>query len=206
MPSAYRSRRANPSLIREPSMRRARRWPGAWLLISSALALGCGQHLQVSPAASFALFHGAGFDGTCIGTGLAAIVRGDPADIDVAWVESLAGARRSNVDWPLGYTARFRPALEIVDSTGAVVLRDGDFVDGTCGTDSDGRLRLAQPFLALRLDCGPVDLLRCPALTHRAAADHGWPEKDVASVQFTSADGAYRLMFEDGSVITGGTN
>jgi hypothetical protein len=134
---------------------------------------------------------------------LAAVVRGSASDPDVAWIVRLSSGERSNVTWPDGYTARFAPGLEILDASGRVVLRDGDFVDGTCGTDSGGRILLAPPFLALRLDCGPISMWTCPRMARTVAVAAGWPDRDIADIRFVSTDGKYRLTFEDGSSTSG---
>ncbi len=173
------------------------------LLVALAMVAGCGQPPSTPQSSRLALNHLSQPTEACMGTGLAAVVRGSASDPEVAWVESFGGGDRSDVDWPAGYAARFAPGLEILDASGRVVLRDGDFIDGTCGSDSGGRIRLAPPFLALRLECGPMSLWTCPSLARRAADAAGWPGRDIASIEFTSPDGQYRLTFEDGSSVTG---
>jgi hypothetical protein len=78
----------------------------------------------------------------CAGIGLDAVVRGDPSDPRVAWLEDHLVApgtttfRQIDVRWPIGYRARFMPKIEILDAWGNVVLRDGDRVTGACsGTE-----------------------------------------------------------------------
>ena len=78
-----------------------------------------------------------------------AIVHGDPTDPRVAWLINKlpgGGARRIEVAWPPGYRARFAPELEILDSSGEVKMREGDPVDGTCGTAEDGAVILGLSF------------------------------------------------------------
>jgi hypothetical protein len=65
---------------------------------------------------------GVGFDGT---------VRGDPADPRIVWVETENHGTKRLV-WPAGYVARFDPALEVIDISGQVVVREGDRVSGGC--------------------------------------------------------------------------
>ena len=74
----------------------------------------------------------------CAGVGLdAARLTGDPNDPRVAWLATPGGGRQ-DVVFPPGYQARFVPALEVLDASGAVVARDGDVVDGGCVTGADG--------------------------------------------------------------------
>jgi hypothetical protein len=83
----------------------------------------------------------------CAGVGLDAVVNGDPTDPRVAWlVNRHPGAGRIEVAWPPGFRARFVPELEIVDGSGQVRMRQGDHVDGTCGTVEDGAVILALSF------------------------------------------------------------
>ena len=39
---------------------------------------------------------------------------------------------RTELVWPVGFSARFRPTLEILDDAGAVIAREGDLVTGGC--------------------------------------------------------------------------
>jgi hypothetical protein len=82
----------------------------------------------------------------CGGVGLDAVVRGNPSDPRVAWLENRGGGNEE-ATWPAGYRARFTPKLEILDGWGNVVLREGDHVSGSCGgvTDS-GAINMIPPF------------------------------------------------------------
>jgi hypothetical protein len=85
----------------------------------------------------------------CAGVGLDAIVHGDPADPKVAWLINrlpAPGDGRIEVAWPPGYRARFAPNLEVLDGTGRIRLREGDPIDGTCGTGVDGAVILELSF------------------------------------------------------------
>ena len=66
------------------------------------------------------------------GTGCAGTAR-------VAWIE-IAGFGEQLAVFPKGFTARFTPSLEVLDQSGAVVLREGDAITGTCGGAPDGGL------------------------------------------------------------------
>ncbi len=89
----------------------------------------------------------------CAGVGLDAVVRGDPNDPRIVWLENrlpdsvASGASRLEASWPAGYRARFTPGLEVIDGFGIVVRRDGDAVTGACGSDQTGDVySLAPPF------------------------------------------------------------
>ena len=74
----------------------------------------------------------------CAGVGLETTrLTGDSSDPRVAWLATTGGGRQ-DVVFPPGYRARFVPALEVLDASGAVVARDGDVVDGGCVTGVDG--------------------------------------------------------------------
>jgi hypothetical protein len=139
----------------------------------------------------------------CAGYGLSAVLGGDPADPDIAWLEGYLSGERMSVAWPTGFTARFAPELEVMDPTGRVVLREGDYVNGSCGTTPAGRELLAPPFLALRLDCGPLPIEDCQLAVRPVAVANGWPEKDIAEIRFVDGDGRYRLAYEDGTTVSG---
>ena len=61
----------------------------------------------------------------CRGVGLTAILRGDPADPHLAWIEQFPdGGGRREVVWPSGFTARFDPQLEIIRRDRAIGARN----------------------------------------------------------------------------------
>jgi hypothetical protein len=86
--------------------------------------------------------------GACAGVGLDSTLHGSATDPGVAWLESNLGSTpRMAVTWPAGYTARFAPGLEILDEHRAVVLREGDKIEGACFSDVDtGAVYLEPPF------------------------------------------------------------
>lgn len=73
-----------------------------------------------------------GPNGGCAGVGTEAVLTGDPHDPRVAWL--ISGGTRVDVVFPEGFTARFTPALEVLDASGAVVAHAGDRIDGYCVT------------------------------------------------------------------------
>jgi hypothetical protein len=76
------------------------------------------------------------WSGGCgIGVGLDAVLHGSPNDARVAWAIDRSSGARSELVWPNGYSARFLSGLEILDSKGTVVARDGDLIIGTCMGD-----------------------------------------------------------------------
>jgi hypothetical protein len=181
-----------------------------WLLIA-VLLVGCGNATVPSTAAAplpLPTLAGAPTDGTpqaCAGIGLAAVLHGDPADPRLAWLAPYPGSdgHRLELAWPAGFGARFTPTLEVLDRAGRVAIREGDFVDGACVTADPAVMVLDLPGLALRLDCGPMAVWDCTGRLHAIATAHGWPNRAIAEVHFVSADGGYRLVFEDGSSVTG---
>jgi len=72
----------------------------------------------------------------CRGIGLGGVVRGDPQEPDVVWLEEPATGRRLDLElrWPPGTVARFTPEVEIVLDDGRVLYADGDEIAGGCAT------------------------------------------------------------------------
>lgn len=71
-------------------------------------------------------------DIACAGTGWPAgggVLTGSPSDPRLAWM--VYGTRHELV-WPVGYSARFTPKLEVLDARGRVVGHDGDRAIGGC--------------------------------------------------------------------------
>jgi hypothetical protein len=136
---------------------------------------------------------------TCGGIAIPSVLAGNPNDPRVVWLVGFTDGRRTDVSWPDGYRAAFNPALRILSADGVDVLRGGDFVDGGCSA-GDPALTLLPPFLAFRLDCGPMLPPECTGgRVHTVAKASGWPERAIASVRFTATDGQYEVTFEDGS-------
>ncbi len=158
------------------------------------LPTSAAQHLGLAPPQA------------CAGIGLAAVLRGGSEDPRLAWLERIDGRGRLDVVWPRGYLARFAPDLEVLDETGRTVIRDGDFLDGACVTGEPDVLAMSPPFMALRLDCGPVPLEDCTSDIYEVATAHGWPEREIAEVHFLTADGRYRILFEDGTESMGSSS
>jgi hypothetical protein len=141
----------------------------------------------------------------CAGVALAVVLRGSPLDPHLAWIEQFPhGGGRQEVIWPVGFSPRFSPQLEILDESGRPVIREGDFVEGACVSPQPGTLLLAPPLLALRLDCGPMPVAECGGgRIFRVAEANGWPKRAIAEVRFVTANGRYQVVFEDGSETTG---
>jgi hypothetical protein len=86
--------------------------------------------------------------GGCRGIGLEATLIGDPADPRVAWLDDDRGGRHELI-WPPGYTARFTPELRVIDTSGTVVFRGGERIDGGCtagSVDDPGEVLVMRPF------------------------------------------------------------
>ncbi len=47
---------------------------------------------------------------------------------------TLPDGRRVELAWRSGYSARFTPALEVLDEHSKVIAREGSLISGTCGT------------------------------------------------------------------------
>ena len=173
------------------------------------LLAGCGGTTESPPIAPQALrtIEIGPADGTpeaCGGVGVAAVLRGDPADPHLAWLQPLQGGRRIETVWPAGSVARFSTQLQVIDARGQVMIEGGDFVNGGCVTAEPDALLLEPPFLALRLDCGPIAVDDCAfSRIYAVATGNGWPERAIAEVRFLTVDGRYRLVYEDGSEVSG---
>jgi hypothetical protein len=70
--------------------------------------------------------------GCSIGVGRDATLHGSPSDPQVTWATDNSSGMRSEIIWPSGYTARFDPNVAVLDASGNVVGREGDFVIGSC--------------------------------------------------------------------------
>lgn len=128
-----------------------------------------------------------------------AVLRGNPADSRLTWLQTLDG-RRVEIIWPLGFVARFEPTLEVIDPSGKAVLLEGDFVEGACEIGDPGGRLMNPPFLALKLDCGPLAIDDCTAGRLKLVVNaNGWPNREIASVKFLDANGRYLIRFEDGT-------
>jgi hypothetical protein len=75
----------------------------------------------------------------CAGGGFVGDIRlrGAANDPRLAWMVYPDGSR-TELSWPVGYSARFVPRLEVLDGAGRVVGRDGSLVTGGCSTQEPG--------------------------------------------------------------------
>lgn len=81
----------------------------------------------------------------CAGVGLLdATLHGSPSDPRVAWIH-LQGFGDRQAVFPVGFTARFNPSLEVLDANGAVVFREGEKIDGACVSGDDDSLLIGWP-------------------------------------------------------------
>ena len=71
----------------------------------------------------------------CAGGGFVGgyFLRGSSTDSRSAWMTFPDGSRHE-LAWPVGYSARFVPALEVLDDTAHVIAREGSPVGGGCLT------------------------------------------------------------------------
>jgi len=188
--------------VHEATVAGSVRCPSDGLMVTTALVVGafalllsgCGQSGVDLPTTDVEFYSGYGSP---------VVLRGDAADPDVAWIEGYESHNRTAVVWPTGFTARFDPDLEILDESGRVVLREADYIDGTCGVVSEGRELLVPPFLALRLDCGRLPIRDCQIAVGTTARANGWPDREIAEIQFLDSEAQYRLVYEDGAEVSG---
>jgi hypothetical protein len=94
-------------------------------------ALGPGERWL--PVANWADDHGTPI--LCAGGGFVGgfFLRGSPEDPRMAWMRFPDGTRHE-LAWPIGYSARFDPALEVLDDRGHVIAREGSHIGGGCET------------------------------------------------------------------------
>ena len=73
----------------------------------------------------------------CGGVGFVGEFRlhGSPTDPSIVWMTQPDGSR-AELAWPLGYSARFTPLLELLDDHGAVVGHEGSLLTGGCRVPS----------------------------------------------------------------------
>lgn len=144
----------------------------------------------------------------CGGVGLAAEIHGNPDDPDVVWLVNLfPGRERLGVVFPTGTRAVFDPDLSIVDATGRVLMREGDFVDGACVTRFPDRMLLLPPFPSFRLDCGPMPVGECASSrASQAAGKADGAHHPIAVIRFLDVSGDFEAVYEDGTRMRGSTS
>jgi hypothetical protein len=147
-------------------------------------------------------------DMACGDVGFTTVLHGNPNAPDVAWLGQFpAGAEHFRLVWPTGYNAVFDPQLNVVDGNGHIQIREGDFVDGVCGEPLPDTYLMRPPSLAFRLVCGPMAVDECTSgRISEAVRKSGGPERPIALIEFITADGKYRVIYEDGTEATGFTS
>lgn len=107
-------------------------------VLASALVVcltACGQTYTLPTLDSEVAF--------CAGVGYNGVLHGDPDDPRLAWGETETRTNRlilrQELVWPSGYTARFTPQLEILDSSRQVRYVAGDRIEGGCVTGPGSR-------------------------------------------------------------------
>lgn len=112
------------SKVASPLFRR--RWTGAatgLVALAAILLAACGSAPRPLPTAKFT--------DVCLGVGVQATLHGGAEDPRVTWLLMEGGAEKALL-WPPRWTARFAPALEVVDPDGRIRFRDGDAVTEVC--------------------------------------------------------------------------
>jgi hypothetical protein len=64
--------------------------------------------------------------------GYSVVVHGSPDDPALTWIVFGNDGHRENLLWPPGYRARFTPSLVVLDPTGQIVAREGEYATGGC--------------------------------------------------------------------------
>jgi hypothetical protein len=143
----------------------------------------------------------------CGDVGFTTVLHGNPNAPEVAWLGPFpAGPEHFRLVWPTGYHAVFDPQLNVVDGKGHMQIREGDFVDGVCGEPLPDTYLMRPPFLALRLVCGPMAVDECTSgRISEAVRKSDGPQHSIAVIEFLTADGKYRVAYEDGTEATGFT-
>jgi hypothetical protein len=77
----------------------------------------------------------------CAGGGFVADMRlhGSVDDPRLVWMTDAFGIR-TELGWPVGYSARFTPALELLDDLGHVIAREGSRVTEGCRTAGENEM------------------------------------------------------------------
>jgi hypothetical protein len=70
---------------------------------------------------------------------------GSASDLRLVWMVS---GKRFELEWPVGYSARFTPQLELLDAEGVVVGREGSELIGGCETAEAGVWQVDLPCLS----------------------------------------------------------
>jgi hypothetical protein len=75
----------------------------------------------------------------CAGAGYVGEFRlhGAADDPHLAWMIRPDGSR-TELAWPVGFSARFSPTLEVLDGQGRVIASEGSVVQGGCATADPG--------------------------------------------------------------------
>jgi len=75
----------------------------------------------------------------CAGLGYVGEFRlhGAADDPHLAWM-ILPDGSRTELAWPVGFSARFSPTLEVLDAQGRVIASEGSVVQGGCDTADPG--------------------------------------------------------------------
>ncbi|MDL2336193.1 MAG: hypothetical protein QFC55_09200, partial [Chloroflexota bacterium] len=91
---------------------------------------------DVAPAKTPEDIKAAGIGGIsilCAGTGWVGdghVLTGSADDSRLVWM--MVGGERKELEFPVGYSARFTPDLELLDENGKVVGREGSTLTGGC--------------------------------------------------------------------------
>src|SRR5215510_6300343 len=94
------------------------------LLVLAFLVAGCAHTLPVDPRWA---------GGGCgVGVGTDMVIHGSATDPRVRWATSPDTNERFEIVWPVGYSARFEPDLEVLNARGRVVAREGYRLIGWC--------------------------------------------------------------------------
>ena len=112
------------------------RWPSLFIVLLLGVVLVFVPFgLVLSFGSQGSLLESLFWRGGCtMGVGRDATLHGSPTDPRVTWATDNGSGMQIEILWPVGYSARFDPNVEVFDASGKVVGREADLIVGSCAT------------------------------------------------------------------------